>query len=286
METGTTPSRRKVKFDAIVHKRILTPRLKHAHCRIPPDPRPPLAPWLADRNAGGAWSLDEKSSGLLFHGRPPEGDVGVRPKRGRPTTIHLNARGWRVRKMSTPRVNSRERQGQGPTARKSPVPEHSSSSGGDNRHLRSHDGIPQDLPPTIGLSAGSNVNRPPPLLTRPQLHHAAALSVLGRGRSYVMQTLDNAGRAKNDGLAATTDVEFSCLASVGDQWLSPPISEQRRERQKCWAPLCPIGAVHTRRRQLRIVWIRPSASRAGLLQSRHARLEVVGQYAQSLPSVP
>src|SRR5271165_6660221 len=65
-----------------------------------------------DRSRRRRWPKASLYKGLsLGHARPPEGDVGVRPTRGRPTTIHLNGRGWWVRKMSTPRVNSRERQG-------------------------------------------------------------------------------------------------------------------------------------------------------------------------------
>src|SRR5271165_5823284 len=78
-----------------------------------------------DRSRRRRWPKASLYKGLSpGHARPPEGDVGVRPTRGRPTTIHLNGRGWWVRKMSTPRVNSRERQGLASRGRGIRCPDH------------------------------------------------------------------------------------------------------------------------------------------------------------------
>src|SRR5271166_3605551 len=44
-----------------------------------------------DRSRRRRWPKASLYKGLSpGHARPPEGDVGVRPTRGRPTTIHLN----------------------------------------------------------------------------------------------------------------------------------------------------------------------------------------------------
>jgi hypothetical protein len=45
------------------------------------------------------------------HARPTDGHVGVCPARGCPRETRQSAPGWWVRKMSTPWVHSRERQG-------------------------------------------------------------------------------------------------------------------------------------------------------------------------------
>jgi len=59
---------------------------------LPHTARPPLVPWLADRNAGGAWNLDEKSHGLLStRGKSSPAMAGMSALRGTRSTCALNA---------------------------------------------------------------------------------------------------------------------------------------------------------------------------------------------------
>src|SRR6266481_5911455 len=65
-----------------------------------------------DRSRRRRWPKASLYKGLSpGHARPTEGDVGVCPPRGRTRATRLSAQGWWVKKMSTPWVHSRERQG-------------------------------------------------------------------------------------------------------------------------------------------------------------------------------
>ena len=65
-----------------------------------------------DRSRRRRWPKASLYKGLSpSHARPTDGHVGVCPARGCPRETRQSAPGWWVRKMSTPRVHSRERQG-------------------------------------------------------------------------------------------------------------------------------------------------------------------------------
>ena len=66
-----------------------------------------------DRSRRRRWPKASLYKGLSpSHARPTDGHVGVCPARGCPRETRQSAPGWWVRKMSTPWVHSRERQGQ------------------------------------------------------------------------------------------------------------------------------------------------------------------------------
>ena len=65
-----------------------------------------------DRSRRRRWPKASLYKGLSpSHARPTDGHVGVCPARGCPRETRQSAPGWWVRKMSTPWVHSRERQG-------------------------------------------------------------------------------------------------------------------------------------------------------------------------------
>ena len=67
-----------------------------------------------DRSRRRRWPKASLYKGLSpSHARPTDGHVGVCPARGCPRETRQSAPGWWVRKMSTPWVHSRERQGLG-----------------------------------------------------------------------------------------------------------------------------------------------------------------------------
>ena len=65
-----------------------------------------------DRSRRRRWPKASLYKGLSpSHARPTDGHIGVCPARGCPRETRQSAPGWWVRKMSTPWVHSRERQG-------------------------------------------------------------------------------------------------------------------------------------------------------------------------------